>query len=97
MADAVADGCSHSFTPGGSALLLRLAAYRVGARGLVASLLWPAAATYREAWEADMAVRLDTMPPPPPVVMALLVDVDAAPLDVYGGELVDVSAFNAPE
>ncbi|KAK1865866.1 hypothetical protein I4F81_008389 [Pyropia yezoensis] len=96
VADAVADGCSHAFTPDGSALLLRPAAYRVGAGGVVASLVWPAAAVDGEAWEADVAVRLDTTPPPPPVVTALLVDVDAAPLDVYGGELVGVSAFNAP-
>ncbi|GAB0490843.1 hypothetical protein MMPV_002081 [Pyropia vietnamensis] len=96
VADAVANGCSYAFTPDGSGLLLRPAAYRVGAGGVVASLLWPAAAVDGEAWEADVAVRLDTTPPPPPVVTGLRVDVDAAPLDVYGGELVGLSAFNAP-
>ncbi|KAK1863277.1 hypothetical protein I4F81_005835 [Pyropia yezoensis] len=96
VADAVAYGYSHAFTPDGSVLLLRPAAYRTGARGVVASLVWPAAAVDGDAWEADVAVRLDTTPPPPPVVTALLVDVDAVPLDVYGAELVGVSAFNAP-
>ncbi|GAB0490840.1 hypothetical protein MMPV_002078 [Pyropia vietnamensis] len=81
VADAVANGCSYAFTPDGSGLLLRPAAYRV---------------VDGEAWEADVAVRLDTTPPPPPVVTGLRVDVDAAPLDVYGGELVGLSAFNAP-
>lgn len=96
VADTVADGCSYAFTADGSGLLLRPAAYRVGAGGVVASLVWPAAAVDGEVWEADVAVRLATTPPPPPVVTGLLADMDAAPLDVYGGELVGLSAFNAP-
>ncbi|KAK1864192.1 hypothetical protein I4F81_006742 [Pyropia yezoensis] len=77
---------------GGSRIVRRGA----GAGGGVASLVWPAAAADGEAREANVAVRLDTMPPPPPVVTALLVDVDAVTLDVSGAELVGVSAFNAP-
>ncbi|KAK1861794.1 hypothetical protein I4F81_004374 [Pyropia yezoensis] len=95
VADAVADGCSHAFTPDGSALLLRPSAYQVGVGVVVASLVWPAAAVDWEAWEAGVSVRQDTTPPPPPFVTVLLVDVEAVALDVYGAELVGVSAFNA--
>jgi len=96
VADRLADGCSHCFTPDGAALLLRPAAYRVGSGAVAASLVWPAAAVDGEAWETDVAIRIDTTPPPPPVVGGLAAADADTPLDVYGGELVTLTAFNAP-
>ncbi|KAK1865865.1 hypothetical protein I4F81_008388 [Pyropia yezoensis] len=92
MADDLRPGCSFAFSMAGDELLVRPAAYRTGAGKVDASLVWPAAAIDGEAFETGLSISVASLPVPPPVLLPASLDA----MDVYGGELLAVPAFNAP-